>query len=137
MFLTDDTDAVILFIYNSYKAKGVTPSAMAGKFIASCDLFDSAATKSDELSGILGRLIPIQLLADSKSPFSTISKASYAAETRMMLGIAAGLKGFGNKTISDIRLVRSNDNVAAGITSHMHRRSLQRLLTEVMLNIKL
>eukprot|EP00171_Calliarthron_tuberculosum_P022721 IDg22721t1 len=101
-FLCDDSGKSTSISFKSYKSKRVVRSAMAGEVIAFSDLFDIAATLSEELSVVLTRKIAVQLLTDSKSLFDVISKGSRTSEKRTMLDIAAAREGFRDKVISDI-----------------------------------
>eukprot|EP00171_Calliarthron_tuberculosum_P023641 IDg23641t1 len=118
-FLCDETGKSAPIQFKSYKSKRVVRSAMAGEVIAFSDLFDTAATLSDELSVVLNRTIAVQLLTDSKSLFDVISKGSRTSEKRTMLDIAAAREGFRDKVISDIGFVRSSSNLADGLTKKM------------------
>lgn len=54
--------AVVPLHFKYHKSPRVTVTAMAGEVIAFSDLFYVAATLTDELSVIMGKKIPIQLL---------------------------------------------------------------------------
>lgn len=77
-----------------------------------------------ELETVMGRKIPVQLFTDSKCLFDVIWKGSRTSEKRIMLDIAAAREGFCDKTISDIGFVRSNHNIADGLTKSMSQASL-------------
>ena len=84
-FIGDETGAVVPISFKSYKSRRVTRSAMAGEFIAFCDLLDVAAVLAAELQALTGVKVPVQILRDSKSLFDVISKGSRTSEKRMML----------------------------------------------------
>ena len=123
-FLADSTNAVVPLSFKSYKSRRVTRSVMSGEVIAFSDMFDIAISMSVELSKILNRKVPMQLLTDSKSLFDVISKGSRTSEKRIMLDIAAAREGFRDKLISDIEFVRSNANIADGLTKPMSQAAL-------------
>ena len=127
-FLGDETGSVAPISFKSYKSKRVTRSVMAGEVIAFSDLFDVAATLSDEVGKILGKKIPVRLFTDNKSLFDVISKGSRTSEKRMMLDIAAAREGFRDKVISDIGFVRSSKNLADGLTKPMNQSRLKEVL---------
>ena len=127
-FLGDESGAAIPIHFKSYKSKRITRSVMAGEVIAFSDMFDVAATLSQELELILGRKVPVQLFTDSKFLFDVISKGSRTSEKRTMLDIAAARQGFKNKVISDIGFVRSSKNVADGLTKPMSQAMLHEIL---------
>jgi len=68
------------------------------------------------------------LLTDSKNLFDVISKGSKTFEKRTMIHIAAAREGFRDKVISDIGLVRTNNNIADSLTKGMCQAALQNIL---------
>ena len=126
--LADDSGSVVPIYFKSYKSRRVTRSVMAGKVIAFSDLFDVAATLSDELQAVLGKKVPVQLFTDSKSLFDVISRGTRTSEKRMMLDIAAAREGFRDKIISDIGFVRSLKNLADGLTKQMKQTMLREVI---------
>ena len=109
---------------------------MPGEFIAFSDLFDIAATLSNELSVVLGKRVPIQLFMDSKSYFEVISKGSRTSEKRMMIDIATARKVFRDEVISDIGFIKSSKNLADGLTKSMRQASLREVITTGVLNVR-
>ena len=124
IMLVDDTGTMAPIHFKSYKARRIARSAMAAEVIAFSDMSDVAVTLSSEISLLLGRQVPVQLLTDNKSLFDVISKGSRTSEKRIMLDIAAAREGFRDHVISDIGFVRSNHNLADGLTKHMSQASL-------------
>lgn len=98
---------------------------MSGEVIAFSDMFDLAIAIPLELSTMMGKSVPLQLLTDSKSLFDVISKGSRTSEKRSMLDIAAAREGFRDRLISDIGLVRSGNNIADGLTKGMSQVALR------------
>ncbi len=80
MFITDGEGNAAAMPFKSYKARRVTCSVMAAEVIAFSDAFDVGCTLAAELSGLLGRKVPIILLTDSKSLFDVISKGTLTSE---------------------------------------------------------
>lgn len=119
VFLSDSSNAVAPISLKSYKSRRVTRLTMSGEVIAFSDVFDIAISYSRELCEVIGKQIPVQLFTDNKSFFDLIFKGSRAPEKRTMLDIAAARKGFRDKLISDIGFIRSNANVAYGLTKPM------------------
>ena len=128
IFLQDNTNAIIPQVFKSYKAKRLCRSAMAAEVIAFSDLFDSAYTLKRELSILLNRTISLELFTDSKSLFDAISKGSRTSEKRLMLDVATARQGFRSGEISNIGLVRSERNVADGLTKPMAQAALREIL---------
>ena len=122
--------------FKSYKSRRVTRSSMAGEVIAFSDLFDVATTLANELELVFSRKVPVQLFTDSKSLFDFISKGSRTSEKRMMLDIAAAREGFKDKTISDVRFVRSSKNIADGLTKHMSQAVFRQVIDSSRLDIQ-
>lgn len=101
---------------------------MAGEVIAFSDISDYAITLSQELHLLVSKLIPVQLLTDSKCLFDVIAKGSRTSEKRTMLDVAAAREAFRDKTISDIGFVRSSHNPADGFTKEMSQQRLNTVL---------
>ena len=128
-FLSDATEAVINIAFKSYKARRVTPSVMEAELISFSDMFDCCLTLAEDLRSIMQvKFIPVQLYTNRKSLFNVISKGTRTAEKRLMMDFAVAKEGFRNKEISDIGFVRSNDNVADGLTKKMHQKALMDVL---------
>ena len=108
---------------------------MAGEVIAFTDLFDVASVLAAELQALTEVKVPVQLLTDSKRLFDAILKESRTCEKRMMLDIAAARKGFRDKVISDIGVVRIASNIADGLKKPMQQRSLQNMILSERLDV--
>ena len=89
---------------------------LAAEVIAFADLFGDPYALSSELEHALGRSLPMQLMADSKSLFDIISKGSRTSEKRITLNIHAARQAYQAQEISSIGFVRSEDNIADGLT---------------------
>eukprot|EP00171_Calliarthron_tuberculosum_P021336 IDg21336t1 len=118
-FLADSTGSSAPIVFKYYKSKRVVRSAMAGEVIAFSDFFDRAETLAAEISDMLGKRIPVQLLTESKNLFDVIFKASRTSEKRTTLYIAAASEGFRDKMISDIGFEGSSHNLADGLTKQI------------------
>lgn len=128
ILLVDGMDNSVPLVFKSYKSRRITRSAMAGEVIAFADMSDAAVTINKELSSILGHIVPLQLLTDSKCLFDVISKGSRTSEKRLMLDIAVAREQFRVSDVSDIGLVRSASNLADGLTKAMQQASLRACL---------
>ena len=128
ILLTDSSNQAIPIHFKSYKAKRLCRSAMAAEVIAFADLFDTATTLCKELAVLLNRNVNLDLFTDSKSLFDIISRGSKTSEKRLMLDVAASREGFKNKDISNIGLVRSEHNIADGLTKQMAQGTIRNLL---------
>lgn len=125
ILMVDGHGNSVPLVFKSYKSRRITRSAMAGEVIAFADMSDAAVTINKELSRILGKPIPLQLLTDSKCLFDVISKGSKTSEKRLMLDIAVAREQFRVADVSDIGLVRSEDNLADGLTKSMQQAALR------------
>ena len=128
ILLSDKTDKIIPIVFKSYKSKRFCRSAMAAEVIAFSDLFDAAFTIKHDISLLLGQDVQLQLFTDNKSLFDVISKGSRTSERRLMLDVAAAREGFKVGDISNIGLVRSERNIADGLTKHMAQATLRNLI---------
>ena len=128
-FLSDATEAVTIIAFKSYKARRVTRSVIAAEVVSFSEMFDCCFTLAEDLRSIMQvKFIPVQLYTDSESQFDVIYKGTRTAEKRLMLDMAVAKEGFRKKEISDIGFVRSNDNVADGLTKTMHQKALMDVL---------
>ena len=126
----DDTDNVIPISFKSYKSRRVTRSVLSAEVIAFADLFDDSFAIRSQIEHALGRPIAIHLLTDSKSLFDIISKGSRTSEKRIMLDIHATRAAYQAEEISNIGFVRSNDNIADGLTKPKMQYELLNMLRE-------
>lgn len=128
IFLTDASSNVIPIHFKSYKSKRLCRSVLAAEVIAFADVFDCAFTLSNEISSLLNRNINLDIFTDSKSLFDIISKGSKTSEKRLMLDVAAAREGFKTQDISNIGLVKSEHNVADGLTKEMTQATIRSIL---------
>ena len=136
-FLSDATGFAVPIMFRSYKARRVTRSVMAAEVISFSDMFDVCFTLAQEIRRMMkGAEIAVQLYTDSKSLFDVISKGTRTSEKRLMLDIAAAQEGFSKKEISDIGFVRSEENIADGLTKRMSQRTLVQVIKNGKLNVK-
>lgn len=129
ILLSDNTDKVIPIAFKSYKAKRICRSAMAAEVIAFSDMFDAAHTLASELQTLTSRITPLQLFTDNKSLFDTISRGSRTSEKRLMLDVFAAREGYKTGLISDIGFVRSQFNLADGLTKAMSQAAIRSILS--------
>ena len=102
--------------FKSYKSRRVTRSVLAAEVIAFSDTFDDALALRALLEQLLSRAVPLQMLTDSKSLFDVIACGSRTSEKRIMLDIVAAREGYASGEISNIGFVRSDKNLADGLT---------------------
>ena len=80
--------------------------------------------------------VPVRLFTENKYLFDAVSKGTRTSEKRLILDIAAAKEGFESKDISDIGFVRSNCNLADGLTKRMKQASLLELMKTCKLSIR-
>ena len=112
VFLPRKAERRSQFTLNHIRQEGLCAQLV----IAFIDMFDVAITLSEEIKDLYGKDTPLQLFTDSKPLFDVISKGSRTSENRLMLDIAAAREGFGDRLISRIGFVRSDPNIADGLT---------------------
>ena len=95
--------------------------------IAFANLFDEAFALKKTVELALNRNVHLHLLTDSKSLFDIISKGSPTNEKRLMLDIHAAREGYKAHDIRNIGFVRSEQNIADGLTTCMKQESLREL----------
>lgn len=102
--------------YSSKKSRRVVRSVMGGEVYAFADAFDAAYATQKDLELMLNRRIPLQMFTDSKSLFDVITKCSITAEKRLMIDITSVRNAFNAHEISNVGLVRSENNPADAFT---------------------
>ena len=129
VLLCDRHDQAAIIAYKSYKSHRVTRSVLGAEVIAFSDLFDDAYAIRTQLKDALRQEIPLHLFTDSKSLFDIISKGSRTSEKRIMLDVFAAREGYVSRNISNIGFVRSEHNIADGLTKPKMQASLYSLIT--------
>ena len=114
--LIDDSGTAISIVSKSYKSERVTRYVLSPEFIAFTDLFDDAFSIRSQIEHALRRCLALHLLTDSISLFDIISKGSRTREKRIMLDTYATRESYENQETSNIGFVRSNHNLADGLT---------------------
>lgn len=87
-------------------------------------MFDIAISLAKELSIIIGRIIPVQLLTGSKCLFDITLKGSKISEKGTMPNITAARQGLQDEDISGIDFVRSQYNIADGLPKSVKQATL-------------
>lgn len=78
----------------------------------------------------------LQLFANSKTLFDVISKGTRTSEKRLMLDVVSAGEEFKGGEISNIGFIRSDYNLAGGLTKQMNQAKLKNVLTTGKLSIK-
>ncbi len=115
-WLIDENASAIPLSFRSYKSRRVTRCILSAELLASSDLFDDALSLRLQIEHALSWAVPMLLLKDSKSLFDMISEGSRTWEKRIMLDIHPTGESFQKKDTSNIRFVKSNNNLADCLT---------------------
>lgn len=76
LFMEDQTDSVLPIVFKYFESKHTTRSVITAEVIHLSDLLDSTMPLPEDLSNILGLVIPIELFTDSKIFLDGIWKGS-------------------------------------------------------------
>ena len=120
ILLCDMNDRCHVLAYKSRKSRRVVRSIMAGETYAFADALDFTLSVRHDLTTIYNRRIPISMFTDSKQLFDVITKATYPTERRLMIDVAAARECYTRFEISNIALVRGDDNPADALTKPNH-----------------
>ena len=135
--LADNTGNVIPIQFKSYKARRVTRSVVGAELMAFSDMSDAAYTLAAELRELQpNHRILVKLFTDNESLFDVIWKGSRTSEKKLMLDIATARDGLTEHEISYIGFVRSDENIADGLTKPMKRTALCNMLLTGMFRVK-
>lgn len=74
------------------------------------------------------RAVPLHLFTDSKHLFEIIRKCSRTNEKSMVLDVLATRQAYKARQISNLSFVRSEDNLADGLTEKMKQAALLNLI---------
>lgn len=116
VLLCDSSDSCHVLAYSSKKARRVVRSIMAGEVYAFADAFDAAFIIKHDLEFIYRQHLPLLMLTDSKQTFDVVTRASHTTERRLMIDVAAAREAYKRNEISNVGLVKSEHNVADGLT---------------------
>ena len=95
-------------------------------------MFDEMYAIHHTLSQALRFKPAMRLMNDSKSLFDVFSKESRASERRFIIDSVASRGVYENKEIDNIGLIRSEDNVADGVTKPNKQAAIHNILATGM-----
>lgn len=116
VLLCDGSDNCHVLAYSSKKARRVVRRIMAGEVYAFTDAFDAAYIIKHDLELIYRQHLPLIMLTDSKQMFDVVTRASHTTEKRLMIYVAAAREAYQRNEIFNVGLVKSEHNVADGLT---------------------
>ena len=126
--LIDASYSAILVGFKSYKSRRVARLVLVAEIIAFSDTFDEAFAIRHQLQQVTGMRVPLHLMTDSKFLFDVLSKSSRTSESRLMIDVASAREAYQAKEIDNIGFVRSDANLADGLTKSNKQSSLYELL---------
>lgn len=116
ILLCDGTGHSHVLSFSSRKSRRVVRSAMAGDAFALTAALDEAFTLRYDLDILYGQHIPLSIFTDSKQLFDVVTRASHPTEKRLLIDIAAAREAYNRMDISNVCLVKSEDNMSDGLT---------------------
>lgn len=128
VLLWDTQDSFHILDYESRKCKRIVTSIMAAETYDFGERFDYAYKIKHKLEKNYRQNIPVTILTDSKQMFDVITKASRTTEKRLLIYVAAIREAYNRYKISNEGLVRSENNVADGLTKIKHYPPLKTIL---------
>jgi hypothetical protein len=124
--LEDDKNRCASLAFKSSKCKRITRSVLAAEAIEFAEGFDQGFSIKNEMQEILGKVIPLTILTDSKTLFDVIAKASYTREKRIFIDLACAREGYRLFEIENIGLISTEENIADGFTKDTSMENLPR-----------
>ena len=116
VLLCDTADQCHVLTYSSKKARRIVGSIVAGEDYAFADAFDAAYILKYDLERVYNQPLPVVMLTDSKQTFDVMTRATHTTEKRLMIDIAAAREAYNRHEISNVGLVKSEHNIAEGLT---------------------
>jgi hypothetical protein len=107
---------------------------MAAEVMAFADAFDASYSIKNDLQTMLRQSIPLLIMTDSRPLFDVIIRARYTTEKRLMVDLAAARQGFRKRDITNVCLIRSEQNVADAMTNFSANSSLLQLIKSHCIN---
>jgi len=116
ILLADASGRAHVLSFSSRKSKRVVRSIMAGEVYALTAAFDEAYMLRYDLERLYDHHIPLTVLTDSKQLFDVITRGSHPTEKRLLIDVAAAREAYGQRELSNVGLVASENNPADGLT---------------------
>lgn len=110
-------------------------SVLGGEAYALADCFSIAYALHDDMNDIMGYDVPITMLTDSESLFKFIVR-SKTTERMLMIDVKAAREAFERIEISNMGWIRSDENIADGLTKTGNCKTLEDLINTGILSIE-
>lgn len=134
VLLMDKDNKFAIIKYRSGKCRRIVHSAMAAECCALAECFDAAYVLKHELQVLLKQEVNIEVLTYSKQVFDSITNSTRTKERRLMIDLNAAKESFQRKEISDLGLLKSENNLADAFTKLMAPKQLLEAMTSGELN---
>jgi hypothetical protein len=105
--------------------------------MAFADTFDATYSIKNDLGSILGRNIPLLILTDSKPLFDVMICNKYTTEKRLTIDLSAAREDFARRNVTNICLIRSEDNIADPMTKLASNHALHHLISTHVVHHKI
>lgn len=129
VLLVDNTARTSWIHLCSYKSKRVVRSVLGGETYEFADAFDAAYTPPHDISKLLKRPLELTILTESISLLKVLINGSTTTEKFLMVDIRASFEAYEKFEIRHIGWVKSEDNLAGGLTNPGKCRALEEVLT--------
>ena len=100
---------------------------MAAETLAFSNAFDNVLIIKHDLERMIGP-VHLLMLTYSKALFDVLTRTRYTTERRLMVDIAAAREAYHEWIISNIGLIRSEFNIADGLTKAGPNEALRKFL---------
>lgn len=97
------------------KSQHVSRYVLGGELNSFADALDIACVIKNEVESVIGKIIPITSLTDSKSLFDAITKSSSSSKKLLMIELSAVREAYSNHEISDVGYISSKNNPAESL----------------------
>lgn len=101
---------------------------LGGETYVLADCFNIDYAIRHDINDIVGYIIPFTMLTDSESHFNVIARSTTTTEKRLMIHVRATREAFENNEISDIGWIRTDENIADGLTTTGRSQELEDLM---------
>lgn len=128
VLLTDKTSRENCIHFRSCKCKRVVRSVLVGETHAFVDSFDAAYAIRHDLRTMLGKPVTLIIVTDSDSLFKFIIQSSTTTETRLLIDVQAGREAYQQHKIENMGWIKSDWNVADGLTKINSPDLMQRVM---------
>jgi hypothetical protein len=132
--LADSTHANILH-WSSVKCKRVTRSVLAAELFAMVHGFDVGSVLKATLTKMIGILIPLILVTDSKSLYDCLVRLGITVEKRLMVDVMVLRQCYERREITEVKWVHGANNSADSMTKTKSSSALKTVIDTNQINL--